>query len=52
MSLPVSLSGRAEADLKHQYRWYLDHANAEVAERFAAVVASAPYPAPAEERPL
>jgi toxin ParE1/3/4 len=34
MSLPFSISGRAEADLTHQYRWYLDNANAEVAERF------------------
>jgi plasmid stabilization system protein ParE len=34
MSLPVSISGRAEADLMHQYRWYLENANAEVAERF------------------
>jgi len=34
MSLPSSISGRAEADLTHQYRWYLDNANAEVAERF------------------
>ncbi len=34
MSLPLIISGRAEADLTHQYRWYLDNANAEVAERF------------------
>ena len=34
MSLRVSISGRAEADLAHQYRWYLDHATVEVAERF------------------
>jgi plasmid stabilization system protein ParE len=34
MSLSVSISGRAEADLTHQYRWYLDNASAEVAERF------------------
>jgi plasmid stabilization system protein ParE len=31
---PVSLSGRAEADLTNQYRWYLDNATVEVAERF------------------
>lgn len=36
MSLRPSTSGRAEADLTHQYRWYLDNAGAEVAERFLA----------------
>ncbi len=36
MSLPVSIAGRAETDLTHQYRWYLDHAGAEVAEQFLA----------------
>jgi plasmid stabilization system protein ParE len=30
----VSLSGRAEADLTNQYRWYLDHSTTAVAERF------------------
>jgi plasmid stabilization system protein ParE len=34
MILPVSISGRAEADLSHQYRWYLENANLDVAERF------------------
>jgi plasmid stabilization system protein ParE len=34
MSLAVNVSGRAETDLTHQYRWYLGNANAEVAERF------------------
>jgi plasmid stabilization system protein ParE len=34
VSLHVSFSGRAEADLTKQYRWYLDHATVEVAERF------------------
>ena len=34
MSLPVSTSGRAEADLTRHYGWYLDNANVEVAERF------------------
>jgi len=34
MILPVSIAGRAEADLTHQYRWYLDHAGASVANRF------------------
>ena len=36
MSLPVSISGRAEADLTHQYRWYLDHGGVAVAVRFLA----------------
>jgi plasmid stabilization system protein ParE len=36
MSLQVSISGRAEADLTHQYRWYLENAGVEVAERFLA----------------
>ena len=31
-----SISGRAEADLTHQYRWYLDNAGEPVAERFLA----------------
>jgi plasmid stabilization system protein ParE len=34
VSLAVSISGRAEADLSHQYRWYLDNADTDVAERF------------------
>ena len=34
MKVPVSLSGRAEADLTNQYRWYLSQATIEVAERF------------------
>jgi plasmid stabilization system protein ParE len=32
MSLRVSSSHRAEADLAHQYRWYIDNASVEVAE--------------------
>jgi plasmid stabilization system protein ParE len=36
VSLSVSISGRAEADLTHQYRWYLDNATVQVAERFLA----------------
>ncbi|MEW6306895.1 MAG: type II toxin-antitoxin system RelE/ParE family toxin [Verrucomicrobiota bacterium] len=36
MKLPATLSGRAEADLTNQYRWYLLNANDEVAERFLA----------------
>jgi toxin ParE1/3/4 len=31
-----SISGRAEADLTNQYRWYLDNAGEPVAERFLA----------------
>ena len=33
MKRPTSVSGRAEADLTNQYRWYLDNASFEVAER-------------------
>jgi toxin ParE1/3/4 len=36
MNLPVSVSVRAEADLTHQYRWYLENAGVGVAERFLA----------------
>ncbi len=36
MSLPPGISGRAEADLSPQYRWYLDNASVAVAERFLA----------------
>ena len=31
-----SISGRAEADLTNQYRWYCDNADERVAERFLA----------------
>lgn len=34
MSVRVSIAGRAEADLAHQYRWYLDNAGTGIAERF------------------
>lgn len=34
MSVRVSIAGRAEEDLTHQYRWYLDNPGVEVAERF------------------
>ncbi len=34
MKWKASNSGRAEADLTNQYRWYLDNASQEVAERF------------------
>ena len=36
MSLVAGISGRAEADLTHQYRWYVANAGVEVAERFLA----------------
>lgn len=32
--MKASLSGRAEADLTSQYRWYLSNAGEQVAERF------------------
>ncbi len=34
--MAASLSWRAEADLAHQCRWYLDNAGLEVAERYLA----------------
>jgi toxin ParE1/3/4 len=34
MSLRAGISGRAEADLTHQYRWYVANAGVEVADRF------------------
>jgi len=36
MSLGSSISGRAEADLTHQYRWYTDNDRLDVAEDFLA----------------
>ena len=36
MSPKPSISGRAEADLTNQYRWYRDNAGEQVAERFLA----------------
>ena len=36
MKLKLSISGRAEADLTNQYRWYMDNAGESVAERFLA----------------
>ena len=36
MRLTPSISGRAEADLTNQYRWYCDNAGDRVAERFLA----------------
>jgi plasmid stabilization system protein ParE len=43
MSLPVSISERAETDLTHQYLWYLEHADADVAERFLAAFDATVY---------
>ncbi|MBI2191374.1 MAG: type II toxin-antitoxin system RelE/ParE family toxin [Planctomycetes bacterium] len=34
----VSISGRAESDPGHQYRWYLEDAGPRVAEKFLAAV--------------
>ena len=34
MNLPIRISRRAEADLTHQYRWYLDNAGLALAEQF------------------
>jgi toxin ParE1/3/4 len=34
MSLSAGISGRAEADLTHQYRWYVSNAGVAVADRF------------------
>ena len=34
MGVRVSIAGRAEADLTHQYRWNPDNAGAGIAERF------------------
>ncbi len=36
MSLRAGISGRAEADLTHQYRWYVANAGVEAADRFLA----------------
>jgi plasmid stabilization system protein ParE len=36
MSLRPGISGRAEADLTHQYRWYFANAGIDVADRFLA----------------
>ena len=36
MSFRPVISHRAEIDLAHQYRWYLDHAGVDVAERYLA----------------
>jgi len=36
MRMRVIISESAEADLGHQYRWYVEKAGVEVAERFLA----------------
>ena len=38
MSLPVVISLRAEHDLTLQYRWYLENADEEIAERYLKAV--------------
>jgi plasmid stabilization system protein ParE len=38
MSLPVSVARRAEQDMALQYRWYLDNADLDVAERYLNAV--------------
>ena len=38
MSLPVVISLRAEQDLTLQYRWYLEQADVETAERYLKAV--------------
>jgi plasmid stabilization system protein ParE len=38
MSLPISISARAEQDMTLQYRWYLENADEQIAERYLAAV--------------
>jgi len=38
MSLDVSIALRAEQDMTLQYRWYLDNADSDVAERYLLAV--------------
>jgi len=38
MSLEVSISLRAEQDMTLQYRWYLDNADLDIAERYLLAV--------------
>jgi toxin ParE1/3/4 len=38
MSLKVTIALRAEQDMTLQYRWYLDHADADIAERYLRAV--------------
>ncbi len=38
MSLRIFISSRAEQDLTMQYRWYLENADPEVAERYLSAV--------------
>ena len=38
MSLEISIALRAEQDMTLQYRWYLEHADSDVAERYLQAV--------------
>jgi toxin ParE1/3/4 len=38
MSLEISISSRAEQDMTLQYRWYLENADLDVAERYLLAV--------------
>lgn len=38
MSLPVSIALRAEQDMTLQYRWYLENAGMDIAEKYLAAV--------------
>lgn len=38
MSVEISISSRAELDMTLQYRWYLEHADEDVAERYLLAV--------------
>jgi len=38
MSLPIFIASRAEQDMTLQYRWYLENAGMDVAERYLAAV--------------
>jgi len=38
MSLEVSIALRAEQDMTLQYRWYLENADSDVAERYLLAV--------------
>ena len=38
MSLEISISSRAEQDMTLQYRWYLENADQDVAERYLLAV--------------
>ncbi len=38
MSLPISIALRAEQDMALQFRWYLENADGEVAERYLRAI--------------